>query len=111
MLVASCIAGCASATESGKGFGATYGWVAPRYLLTALCQGLTLLFLSSSACNSGVIEEVLPAQSIGWDIAANCSMSTGAKLSISSMSFWFASAVTGFLAHKAEKAEMNEEGV
>ena len=37
-------------------------------------------------------------------------MSTGAKLSISAMSMWFAAAVTSFLAHKTEKEEMLAEG-
>ena len=74
----------------------------------SLYQGLTLLLLTSDACSSGVISE-LPINTIGWDVATTCSISTGAKLSISSMSFWLAASVSSFLAHKAEKAEISSQ--
>ena len=76
-------------------------------LLPPTIQGLTLLMLGSSACSSGVLLQ-LPINFEGLNVtcAETCSMSTGAKLNISAMSFWFAAAVASFLAHKQEKEEL-----
>lgn len=108
MVVVACVGACASSRDTG--YARTYVWEAPGYMLTALCQGLTLLMLSSSACSSGVITQLFPNYPaiLALPFAETCSMATGAKLAISSLSFWFAAAVTSYLAHRTEKAEMAE---
>ena len=52
MLVVASISACATSTGQAM---LTHVWEAPAYILTAICQGLTLLLLSSNACNSDVL--------------------------------------------------------
>lgn len=87
----------------------THAWSAPLLLLTALCEGLTLLMFSSKACSSDILLELgdVPLRNVSF--GDTCSMSTAAKLTISSTVFWAAGGVTSFFAHRAEKAEIQEE--
>ena len=52
MLVVASISACATSTGQAM---LTHVWEAPAYILTGICQGLTLLLLSSNACNSDVL--------------------------------------------------------
>ena len=51
---------------------------APMYLLIALCQGLTLLFLNSKVCKANPIVDF---DGIVWQ--DTCSISVGAKCTVS----------------------------
>ena len=77
------------------------------YLLTSITQGLTLLLLSSNACNSNVLTGLGGPSLSNVSFEDTCSISTGAKLVISATVFWFSAAVASFFAHRAEKAEMS----
>jgi len=61
------------------------------FIFVAICQGLTLLFLDSNACNdnfvTGLFPEAYPAQ---------CSWYWGARASISSVVFWFVGGLSFF---------------
>lgn len=107
MLVVACISGCAC----NKGYALTHIWEAPGYLLTAICQGLVLLLLSSNACNSDILGGLGDSTLSKVSFESTCSMASGAKLVISATVFWFSAAVASFLAHKAEMAEMSEAEV
>eukprot|EP00584_Thalassiosira_punctigera_P003777 CAMPEP_0172537464 /NCGR_PEP_ID=MMETSP1067-20121228/9057_1 /TAXON_ID=265564 ORGANISM="Thalassiosira punctigera, Strain Tpunct2005C2" /NCGR_SAMPLE_ID=MMETSP1067 /ASSEMBLY_ACC=CAM_ASM_000444 /LENGTH=222 /DNA_ID=CAMNT_0013322769 /DNA_START=79 /DNA_END=747 /DNA_ORIENTATION=- len=86
----------------------TYGWEAPLYLLTGLCQGFTLFFLNSKACKGNLWVQ-LKGDITGVTFPDTCSISKGAKLTISAMVFFFAAGVTAFVAHKAEKKEIEDD--
>lgn len=87
----------------------THVWEAPLYLLIAICQGLTLLFLNSNACKGEILNELAGVAMTDYNFPDTCSMASGAKLAISATSFWGATAVASFLAHKSEKEEIAEE--
>jgi hypothetical protein len=62
------------------------------FLIMTLFQGLTLLFLSSSACNSNpVISTLAEDQSIFYQ--QECSFGWGTKVNIAAVVFWFAAGV------------------
>lgn len=73
------------------------------YLLTAIFQGLTLLLLNSSVCNDNILAKEFTQRLITFP--DTCSMSNGAKLSISATVIWFAASVASFLGHRAYTAE------
>merc|ERR1712161_151621 len=77
---------------------------APLLLLTALFQGLTLIFLSSKACN----DNALVALGDELDFPITCSLSTGANLCIAALVFWVAAAVSSFMEGKALEEESKE---
>jgi len=77
--------------------GKTTGRVAPFYLLTAICQGLTLLFLNSQMCKDNSL--LSEGTSVVWP--ESCSLGTGANCIISATVFWFAAAASSFLEQKA----------
>ena len=103
VLVAACMSLCG--TNPGK----TYVWEAPVYLMTAIFEGLTLLLLNSNACKVNTMVQNLDPSLTNVTFPDTCSMATGAKLTISATVFFFASSVASFLAHKAEKEELEEE--
>lgn len=103
VLIAACMSLC------GSNPGKSYVWEAPVYAMTAFFQGLTLLLLNSNACNGNTMVQSLDPSLSNVTFPDTCSMDTGAKLSISATVFFFASSVASFLAHKAEKAVMEEE--
>ena len=117
-LVASCVTLCS--TNCGENMGRSpnnaFSLCTPKgtaafYLFVAICQGLVLLFLSSNACNSDVLRGLGgssgPAQNdVIFD--EKCSMSTGAKLTISATAFWVCAAAASFMAHKAEMSTVEE---
>lgn len=105
--VSSCVTNCFS---SENGFVTTYGWQAPVCLFTALSQGLMLLMLASNACNSNVLIGLGGRQTWNATFNETCSLSTGAKLCISALVFWFCAAVTSFVAHRFEQEEDGDEG-
>jgi len=106
VLIAACFSSCTT-LHSGK---LIFAWEAPLYLLTALCQGLTLLFLSSSVCKNNTFIQDLSNKYPHITFPDTCSLDTGAKLSISAMVFFFAASVSAFFAHKAEKEEREALG-
>lgn len=65
---------------------------APLFLLVALCQGLTLLFLRSDACRDNLLVELG-----ALDFPATCRLSTGARLCIASMVFWLLAALSSIV--------------
>lgn len=97
ILIVQCVVACSSDPEKASG-GAR---VAPLYLMTGICQGLTLLFLSSEACKNNVLVE------LGTDVVFpdTCSIATGAKCCISATVFWVAAALSSFQEQNARQAE------
>ena len=76
----------------------------PLYLLLAIFQGLTLLFLDSTACKANPL-----LNGLGSVIFQDtCTISTGAKSFISATVFWAAAAVSSFKKQKALEAELAE---
>jgi len=73
---------------------------APCYILLALSQGLVLLLLNSELCKNNPI---VAFGEIEWQ--ETCSMSTGAKCTISSMVFWLAAALSSFQELKSLEVE------
>jgi len=107
MFVVACISACSTSTGQAM---QTPVWEAPAYILTAICQGLTLLLLSSNACNSDTLVGLGgPAKNL-LTFGETCSMSTGAKFIVSATAFWVAAGVVSFLANRAEKKEMTLGG-
>jgi len=117
-LVASCVTLCS--TNCGENMGGSpnsaFSLCSAKgtsffYLFVAICQGLVLLFLSSNACNSEVLMGLGgingPALN-GVTFTEKCSMSTGAKLTISATVFWVCAAAASFMAHKAEMSTGEE---
>ena len=99
---------CASDLEKTK----TRWLEAPMLLLTTLCQGLSLLLLSSSACkNNQMVNELTNVESPLRDIdfQDTCSISTGSKVFISATVFYFLSACHAYFGFKAEKKERELE--
>ncbi|KAL7525435.1 hypothetical protein ACHAWF_001359 [Thalassiosira exigua] len=78
----------------------------PLYLLTSLCQGLTLLLLQSNVCKNNTLVQ-LGRSGIAFE--DTCSIATGANLCISALVFWAAAGACSLLAYKAEKEETAEE--
>ena len=72
----------------------------PLLLLTALCQGLTLLLLSSNACTNNSLAHWGSAE-----FPETCEMATGAKCAISATVFWACAALTSFQERKAVEEE------
>jgi len=62
-----------------------------------------LLFLDSKACNNNAMSQVK-----GFAFEEQCSMSAGAKLSISASVFWLVAGVTSYLEGKAWQSEREE---
>lgn len=83
----------------------THAFEAPLYLLVALCQGLTLLFLNSDACESNALARLFDDAVRGVEFPETCALSTGGNLVVSSMVFFLLAGLTSFLANKAEKDE------
>ena len=99
---------CASDPEKTK----TRWLEAPMLLLTALFQSLSLLLLSSSACNNNqMVNELSNVESPVRDIdfQDTCSLSTGSRVFISATVFYFASGVMSYFGFKAEKKERELE--
>lgn len=88
-------------TRAGIKFGR---FMPPLYLLLAIFQGLTLLFLDSTACNANPLLEGLG--SFVWP--DKCVISTGAKCFVSATVFWAAAAVSSFYEQWALEAELAE---
>jgi len=107
ILVAICISACANSRN------VTSAWEAPLYILTAISEGLTLLFLNSNACRKDFLvqidETALNNLGAGVSFPETCSMGAGAKFTISSTVFFFVAAVSSYVAHGAEKGEIKEE--
>ena len=85
---------------------------APLLLLTTLCQGLSLLLLSSDAClDNQMVQNVSIVDSPLRDVTfqETCSIGTGTKCLISATVFYFFSSVFAFLGTKAEKEERQSE--
>ncbi|KAL7547919.1 hypothetical protein ACHAWF_012213 [Thalassiosira exigua] len=82
----------------------TKSWMAPMYMLTALCEGLMLLLLQSNVCKNNSLVRILPVITF----PDTCSLSTGANLCISAMVFWAAAGVCSFMGSKARKEERAE---
>ncbi len=76
----------------------------PLYLLMAIFQGLTLLFLDSTACKANPLLSGLG--SFVWP--ETCAISTGAKCYISATVFWAAAAFSSFNEQMALEAELTE---
>ena len=105
VIVIHCISVCTINPERVS----THGWDSPLYLLTAFCQGMTLIIFSSNACHSDILSGLGEAGIGSVLFEESCRISTGAKLVISATSFWAAAGCTSFVAHKAEKEEIAEE--
>ena len=98
-----------SACSTGPGdLGLTRRFEAPAYFLTALCQGLVLLLLSSNACNSNVLADLRNPLSDRDEFGETCEMSTGAKFIISATAFWVGAAVMSVMTRKTEMKELEE---
>jgi hypothetical protein len=76
----------------------------PLYLLMAIFQGLTLLFLDSAACKANPLLDGLGS----IIFQETCTISTGAKIFISATVFWAAAAVSSFKEQKAFEEELAE---
>lgn len=64
----------------------TKAWLAPAYMLTCICQGLTLLVLESSLCNDNMLVKrmgIVSSPVSGIVFPDTCEISTGAQLCIS----------------------------
>ncbi|KAL7540070.1 hypothetical protein ACHAXR_009852 [Thalassiosira sp. AJA248-18] len=103
VFITSIISACAPNSDKLS----TRGWMAPAYLLTSFCQGLTLLILSSNACKDNILVQRETVGNIDWP--DTCSLAMGANLCISATVLWFAAGLASYAAHKAEKEEANEE--
>ncbi len=80
------------------------GRVYPLYLVLALFQGLSLLFLDSKVCKNN------PLVDWGTDVIwpDTCSLSTGANCIISATIFWICAGLCSFQELKALEEERNE---
>jgi hypothetical protein len=76
--------------------------MAPLFLLTAIFQGLTLLFLDSTVCKANPLLHDLGGTIVWPD---TCTISTGAKCYISATVFWIAAAFFSFKEQRALEAE------
>lgn len=91
------VLGCSSQPEK-KGYTGLGKFVPLGYLLTAIFQGLSLLFLNSNACkNNNLIS--MEDQTIDWN--DTCTISTGAKCFISATVVWFCAAISSYFEQKA----------
>ena len=103
ILIAYCVAACAD-FEGGGEYSGTSQIMVPIYLIVALCQGLTLLFLNSNACkDNGLVDENLASGTI--EFPDQCSLGPGAKIVISATVFWACAALTSFQEWKAQQEE------
>jgi len=102
-IIVKCTSACLFTPDDRYRSGSS-GIVTPLYLLLGILQGgLTFLLLDSNACNDNTM-----AQVEGVTFEDQCSLSAGAKLSISAMVFWLAAGVTSFLEGKAWQSECEE---
>jgi hypothetical protein len=62
------------------------------FILCSLFQGLTLLFLSSDICKDNQVLALLP-QAVRSLYPEECSLSSGTKMNISAVVFWFVAGV------------------
>lgn len=76
--------------------------MAPLFLLTAIFQGLTLLFLDSAVCKANPLLNDVG----GFIWPDTCAISTGAKCFISATVFWIAAAISSFKGQKALEEEL-----
>jgi len=76
----------------------------PLYLLMAIFQGLTLLFLDSAVCKAET--NPLLSGSGSLSLPDTCTISSGAKYFISTTVFWAAAAVSSFKEQKALEEEL-----
>jgi hypothetical protein len=86
---------------------AGYSWgkcMPPLYLLMAIFQGLTLLFLDSAVCKAETNPLLSGSGSLSWQ--DTCTISSGAKYFISATVFWAAAAVSSFKEQKALEEEL-----
>lgn len=73
-------------------------------LFTCLCQGLTLLALTSSGlCTDNKILGTISSSSSRISLPDTCSMAAGAKCTIASTVFWFAAALAALRAEPMER--------
>lgn len=91
--------------------------IGPIFVLICLFQGLTLLFLSSNACNGELMNKKIE-EDYGITFDDSCSLSTGANMCIASTALYFAAGVAGCCVSAAsssldadEKAEGDESAV
>ena len=86
--------------------------IGPRYLgscpniLGILQGGLTFLLLDSNACHGNTMAQVR-----GVTFEEQCTMSAGAKLSISATVFWLVAGITSYLEGKAWQSECEERNL
>ncbi|KAL7532980.1 hypothetical protein ACHAXR_007656, partial [Thalassiosira sp. AJA248-18] len=100
VLVGACAFAC---TIDGEDNFLTKSWLAPAlYLTTAIFQGLSLLLLSSNACNKNLVVKTAN-QTTFAQFPDTCSLNTGANLIISATVMWFAAAFASFAARKIER--------
>lgn len=82
------------------------GWEGGEYALVAILQGLTLLFLSGSACkNNDIVQGLAPI----LDIQDNCSLSTGGILVISAIALWSLASAANVAVRIIDKREKGIE--
>lgn len=81
------------------------GWEGVEYLLVAIFQGLTLLFLNSSVCkDNAFIEQIRPF----LDFPEICSISAGSICVMVSVGFWVLAAAANLTARKLGRRDMEE---
>jgi hypothetical protein len=76
----------------------------PLYLLMAIFQGLTFLFLNSTVCKAETNPLLNEVGSFIWQ--DTCAISTGAKCFISATVFWVAASVSSFKEQKVLEEEL-----
>lgn len=81
--------------------------IGPIFILMCLFQGLTLLYLSSNACDGESMNQRIE-EDIGITFDDNCSLSTGANMCISSTALWFVAGAVGCCISKYSAAPPDE---
>ncbi|KAL9188860.1 hypothetical protein ACHAXT_011350 [Thalassiosira profunda] len=106
VLIFSCVFACTIDAEAENV--SKQMWVPVLYLVTGLFQGLSLLLLSSNACNDNLVVKRADAESLAT-FPDTCSLNTGANLIISATVFWFCAAFAAIGARKIE-GSMEDDG-
>ena len=97
---------CASNSSNPMARNSSCGRImAPLFLLTAVFQGLTLLFLDSTVCKANPLLHDLGG-TVDWP--DTCTISTGAKCYISATVFWAVAAFFSFKEQRALEVESSE---
>mmetsp|Transcript_29438 Transcript_29438/g.62493 ORF Transcript_29438/g.62493 Transcript_29438/m.62493 type:complete len:222 (+) Transcript_29438:112-777(+) len=83
---------------------------APAFIVACFFQGLALLLLNSAACNDNSLvrhlqKDVANLGNTEMEFPDTCSISTGAKCTISAIVFWFLAAMASTMSLRAEKKE------